>query len=114
MGIPVLKDDSFFLLNDTAHSDIYSLSLRDALPISYAGTVIVENRVGASGRTGVEAVKNSDRSEEHTSELQSPYELVCRLLPEKKKAVTLSSMSSRESLSSTGTNSAIAISERFR
>src|SRR5574341_2620215 len=72
----------FFFFNDTATTEIYTLSLHDALPISRAmatstGTV----RCTGPGRPAM-------RSEEHTSELQSPTNLVCRLLLEKKKTHT--------------------------
>src|ERR1041385_9517333 len=69
----------FFFFNDTATTEIYTLSLHDALPIS--GRVF-RRPFGppcASGRGGFW------RSEEHTSELQSRLHLVCRLLLEKKK-----------------------------
>src|SRR5256885_5378808 len=69
---------SFFFFNDTATTEIYTLSLHDALPIS--GT--------AHGHPGARDSGLPDeppRSEEHTSELQSPCNLVCRLLLEKKK-----------------------------
>src|SRR5574337_2176224 len=68
---------SFFFFNDTATTEIYTLSLHDALPISPGdGDPRISMRWWASGRS---------RSEEHTSELQSPLNLVCRLLLEKKK-----------------------------
>src|SRR5256885_14158331 len=70
---------SFFFFNDTATTEIYTLSLHDALPIS-------GGRRGWRGRGGKlprDCLK--ERSEEHTSELQSPCNLVCRLLLEKKK-----------------------------
>src|SRR5260370_8470387 len=75
----------FFFFNDTATTEIYTLSLHDALPISADGNVETERT-----RLSVEAVPslgdiNRDRSEEHTSELQSHLNLVCRLLLEKKK-----------------------------
>src|SRR6195256_69033 len=72
----------FFFFNDTATTEIYTLSLHDALPISCAGWPDLHasrrSRRATSGRRLV-------RSEEHTSELQSPMYLVCRLLLEKKK-----------------------------
>src|SRR2546430_16977876 len=74
----------FFFFNDTATTEIYTLSLHDALPISLRSR-------RASGRRVVDAVRRAgradrlDRSEEHTSELQSQSNLVCRLLLEKKK-----------------------------
>src|SRR5438876_11172632 len=74
----------FFFFNDTATTEIYTLSLHDALPIcfmlAYCQPTIRDLPMAArpdSGRTS--------RSEEHTSELQSPVHLVCRLLLEKKK-----------------------------
>src|SRR5947208_8256104 len=70
-----------FFLNDTATTEIYTLSLHDALPIC----VVVSQ--GGWGRRGWRSCSPSpSRSEEHTSELQSPDHLVCRLLLEKKKA----------------------------
>src|SRR5256885_11816569 len=69
----------FFFFNDTATTEIYTLSLHDALPISRWKH---EDYAGLLGRDpGLLAA----RSEEHTSELQSPCNLVCRLLLEKKK-----------------------------
>src|SRR2546430_16347415 len=96
----------FFFFNDTATTEIYTLSLHDALPIWRIEQVLAvevqqveEERDDAGGR-GV-AVDPGDRvlergrpvgahpqrlrSEEHTSELQSQSNLVCRLLLEKKK-----------------------------
>src|SRR5256885_3008420 len=78
----------FFFFNDTATTEIYTLSLHDALPISVQPlgvrtmTSATRPSMRISIRTGV-AVRA--RSEEHTSELQSPCNLVCRLLLEKKK-----------------------------
>src|SRR5438552_5580223 len=90
--------ESFFF-DDPASSGIHTLSLHDALPISarqigYSAVVIVEQALDSS--TVIEVVNgrrspprlpcsNRARSEEHTSELQSPDHLVCRLLLEKKK-----------------------------
>src|SRR5256885_8327544 len=73
----------FFFFNDTATTEIYTLSLHDALPISRRRA----DRVGRGGREGEAggSVGRALRSEEHTSELQSPCNLVCRLLLEKKK-----------------------------
>src|SRR2546430_12940114 len=73
----------FFFFNDTATTEIYTLSLHDALPISRdAGS-------GRRDRARQDRRENPDRvhprSEEHTSELQSQSNLVCRLLLEKKK-----------------------------
>src|SRR5574344_2064376 len=73
----------FFFFNDTATTEIYTLSLHDALPIcAVEGEVAAEDEIKGGG--GVIA---DDRSEEHTSELQSPDHLVCRLLLEKKKNI---------------------------
>src|SRR5437016_10884928 len=69
----------FFFFNDTATTEIYTLSLHDALPIWNAGFhVPVPLQHGSANRP-------ISRSEEHTSELQSLTNLVCRLLLEKKK-----------------------------
>src|SRR5438552_13820874 len=74
---------SFFFFNDTATTEIYTLSLHDALPISRE---TISGIPGIPGNPGYESVQRSSaRSEEHTSELQSPDHLVCRLLLEKKK-----------------------------
>src|SRR4051794_41609246 len=72
----------FFFFNDTAPPEIYTLSLHDALPIYNAVTC---SAAPASGPP-TSAHGPAPRSEEHTSELQSPVHLVCRLLLEKKKA----------------------------
>src|SRR6266446_10881463 len=69
----------FFFFNDTATTEIYTLSLHDALPICCR---ILPRR--PCGRH-VRCDRRASRSEEHTSELQSPCNLVCRLLLEKKK-----------------------------
>src|SRR3712207_7568942 len=109
-----------FVLNDTAITEIYTLSLHDALPISTVGSVIptegaiIPAAVGVDIGCGMMAVRTQfdasdlagrdlsvlhgwisraiplsagryNRSEEHTSELQSRQYLVCRLLLEKKK-----------------------------
>src|SRR2546422_8444540 len=83
----------FFFFNDTATTEIYTLSLHDALPILGNG----ELRSGAPEREFVAAnileagaeqrAAETERSEEHTSELQSRLHLVCRLLLEKKKTL---------------------------
>src|SRR5690348_18332131 len=103
-SLPVFFYFYFFFFNDTATTEIYTLSLHDALPIS-----IGVHRNGACERqlqrpgpsrhhqrvVDVLALRDAPqqrdelrrraRSEEHTSELQSPVHLVCRLLLEKKK-----------------------------
>src|SRR5207244_11949391 len=98
---------SCFCITDTATTDIYTLSLHDALPISNRLPAIWWRAmsfltVAQSGPAGVAATRLTGpvgetvrpagtvaaRSEEHTSELQSPDHLVCRLLLEKKKKNT--------------------------
>src|SRR2546422_2939148 len=80
---------SFFFFNDTATTEIYTLSLHDALPISPEQNIDAAqvNMVSpqASHVDGKVWTQNNGRSEEHTSELQSRLHLVCRLLLEKKK-----------------------------
>src|SRR5207248_11698058 len=105
----------FFLLTLTATSEFYTLSLHDALPIYPVGYFLFwetgvqagARQIGTDGKqlaptrvivdgqqrlTSLYAVLRGvpviRRSEEHTSELQSPYDLVCRLLLEKKKNKT--------------------------
>src|SRR3712207_7779655 len=97
----------FFFFNDTATTEIYTLSLHDALPISHKRANAMPSWVVPSPiskgagcrapcgttRDGVSSVRGRSwasssvqlRSEEHTSELQSRQYLVCRLLLEKKK-----------------------------
>src|SRR2546422_6010777 len=88
----------FFFFNDTATTEIYTLSLHDALPI-YHGLLLLRRRAarlphdrpcdrGPSRRRRPAALLRL-RSEEHTSELQSRLHLVCRLLLEKKKTTKL-------------------------
>src|SRR5258708_25056072 len=73
----------FFFFNDTATTEIYTLSLHDALPISPTRA----RTPGSSTPRDQAPRRPPERSEEHTSELQSPDHLVCRLLLEKKKNV---------------------------
>src|SRR5688572_31611724 len=75
----------FFFFNDTATTEIYTLSLHDALPISIAEIPL--SRGAGRQRWAFPRLRNRQpsRSEEHTSELQSQSNLVCRLLLEKKK-----------------------------
>src|SRR5687767_15520102 len=81
----------FFFFNDTATTDIYTLSLHDALPIfrtkAFSSSRRVSIRVSSRtrSRSGARSRRSCNRSEEHTSELQSLAYLVCRLLLEKKK-----------------------------
>src|SRR5437867_4692784 len=85
---------SLFFFNDPATTEIYTLSLHDALPISWPSSRRACSRaVGApdTSRASEPAPGcGCTRSEEHTSELQSPYDLVCRLLLEKKKQIPFS------------------------
>src|SRR3712207_9543102 len=91
-----------FFFNDTATTEIYTLSLHDALPILDGADVVltvlldadavldvVRQAAPAAGtvwlQTSTVGLEGADRSEEHTSELQSRQYLVCRLLLEKKK-----------------------------
>src|SRR5256885_12297142 len=84
----------FFFFNDTATTEIYTLSLHDALPISAGEGIYGLDLQGRTTFINPAAAKLTGwkveellgvRSEEHTSELQSPCNLVCRLLLEKKK-----------------------------
>src|SRR3712207_9107352 len=104
----VIVDDVivFFFFNDTATTEIYTLSLHDALPISSVPTVRPRSAVASRTPNATTSLKQTmpsisgwsvrsrmaasraggrSRSEEHTSELQSRQYLVCRLLLEKKK-----------------------------
>src|SRR5438132_8111682 len=75
----------FFFFNDTATTEIYTLSLHDALPI-YFRSLRGVSRIKMRPEFPPAAVDIKElRSEEHTSELQSHSDLVCRLLLEKKK-----------------------------
>src|SRR2546421_2940744 len=93
--MPLCSSFFFFFFNDTATTEIYTLSLHDALPI-YGGVdgrelgldgqrLEVERAVPAVQCDGAREQVRLERSEEHTSELQSRSDLVCRLLLEKKK-----------------------------
>src|SRR2546422_4586149 len=93
----ILRSSSFFFFNDTATTEIYTLSLHDALPISAARPTVERNvsdlAIHREGETLLfECGEGTQRqmmrrSEEHTSELQSRLHLVCRLLLEKKKKI---------------------------
>src|SRR2546423_11037874 len=80
--ISSLPSFRFFFFNDTATTEIYTLSLHDALPISRRPDRSPHDLQRAGHRRQVGEIA---RSEEHTSELQSLAYLVCRLLLEKKK-----------------------------
>src|SRR6476620_12688843 len=77
----------FFFFNDTATTEIYTLSLHDALPISPRSPGNPPQAPRGCRRRG--PARPVARSEEHTSELQSRQYLVCRLLLEKKKKTEL-------------------------
>src|SRR2546426_2409816 len=92
-----------FFFNDTATTEIYTLSLHDALPISICAprsTIGAPTTKACSSPTALDSVCGAyrsstspvARSEEHTSELQSPCNLVCRLLLEKKKNNTFNAV----------------------
>src|SRR6266705_6371746 len=72
----------YFFFNAPATTEIYTLSLHDALPIFRRATEAVSDR---RVRRAHRALCHRERSEEHTAELQSPYDLECRLRLEKKK-----------------------------
>src|SRR3712207_6884537 len=107
MATTLFLSTSFFLscffFNDTATTEIYTLSLHDALPICAAsrrggGEARGGDRTGTPQRRAVDrcagrgtSAVGGPRSEEHTSELQSRQYLVCRLLLEKKKRRALNS-----------------------
>src|SRR5436853_7641814 len=77
---------SSFFFNDTATTEIYTLSLHDALPISGRNSTVT-SAVARSAPIRRAPIATRPRSEEHTSELQSLRHLVCRLLLEKKKKI---------------------------
>ena len=83
-----------FFFNDTATTEIYTLSLHDALPIRGAVLLLAGDDVPVADREGQQRSRGREgglrvgrRSEEHTSELQSHSDLVCRLLLEKKNII---------------------------
>src|SRR5689334_25401143 len=75
----------FFFFNDTPTTEIYTLSLHDALPISRDDSPVRHRAAWCQRARRRARAACSLRSEEHTSELQSQFHLVCRLLLEKKK-----------------------------
>src|SRR3712207_7888843 len=106
----------FFFFNDTATTEIYTLSLHDALPIydgapnggriaadglaalgQPRGALLIDGRAGGGEIPLVGVARHQGRSEEHTSELQSCQYLVCRLLLEKKNSVVVTSPSALHS-----------------
>src|SRR2546430_5985009 len=104
MWLPVTtRSTLIFFFNDTATTEIYTLSLHDALPILNPGHGLLPAELLECMLHQHElAARVGDRSEEHTSELQSQSNLVCRLLLEKKKRVIqpiISSLSHASSVS---------------
>src|SRR6266704_7171446 len=91
----------FFFFNDTATTEIYTLSLHDALPISAMATSMWQPCPVASRR-------RKPRSEEHTSELQSRFDLVCRLLLEKKKTIYMLTIYQKKIQKKTNTSAIIS------
>src|SRR3712207_8634562 len=93
MAASVHRCQVLFFFNDTATTEIYTLSLHDALPISVlwnkgdldGAQAMLEESLVTKRRIGNLFGLAVSRSEEHTSELQSRQYLVCRLLLEKKK-----------------------------
>src|SRR5437870_10885191 len=82
---------TFYFFNNTATTDIYTLSLHDALPISFRWDGAVRGALSVRSTVASRRFTPRERSEEHTSELQSRGHLVCRLLLEKKKSRNASS-----------------------
>src|SRR5260370_30770077 len=100
----------FFFFNDTATTEIYTLSLHDALPISRCrpGPARPRPRPGRRGWRHLRpCTRIGRRSEEHTSELQSHLNLVCRLLLEKKKKTNKRLSHPKSSLICTQTANAV-------
>src|SRR5438132_6374982 len=88
----------FFFFNATATTEIYTLSLHDALPIF---PIVVPLTVPPAPTVCVAKLVSSVRSEEHTSELQSHSDLVCRLLLEKKKKKKINVRNKHKKLTTT-------------
>src|SRR5256885_8367204 len=105
----------FFFFNDTATTEIYTLSLHDALPISgrECGRPARRPRDESAPRHrdfGKGDTMSTTRSEEHTSELQSPCNLVCRLLLEKKKKNSVLTTMELPSQPCSGTTALVSLS----
>src|SRR5207248_10281451 len=88
--LPPHQSPLVFSFTPPAPPELYTLSLHDALPIFSHGVRMNPSRLVMTSATpatmtAIRMLPNCIRSEEHTSELQSPYDLVCRLLLEKKK-----------------------------
>src|SRR5437763_3358545 len=107
----------FFVFNDTATTEIYTLSLHYALPISprsfpQCASILVRQWSWRGRRRAPSGI----RSEEHTSELQSPMYLVCRLLLEKKKKIkqNMKTMKNRISETKLQRNTTLKIMSAYR
>src|SRR5258705_5840920 len=94
----MLAPSFLFFFNDTATTEIYTLSLHDALPISFGIGNHAHDLPGRLDDLGklLLLVPATIRSEEHTSELQSLRHLVCRLLLEKKKHLLMPTAECRD------------------
>src|SRR6266568_9342678 len=90
---PIPFRDVLFFFIDTATTEIYTLSLHDALPISLPTG---RPRGCRPGPAAAAPAAMAPRSEEHTSKLQSQFHLVCRLLLEKKKKKEKKSLSKKK------------------
>src|SRR3712207_9594158 len=91
-----ISSESLVFFNDTATTEIYTLALRDALPICVRPVALVLHLKGIAFHPAGDRKARSGlvgRSEEHTSELQSRQYLVCRLLLEKHKQTTTTHLS---------------------
>src|SRR2546430_13224146 len=86
-----------FFFNDTATTEIYTLSLHDALPILRASAGVTPAFPRSPADRDTAPAPSRARSEEHTSELQSQSNLVCRLLLEKKNSRKFTCRSHRRS-----------------
>src|SRR2546426_8095264 len=104
----------FFFFNDTATTEIYTLSLHDALPISIAPARSPNLSSTSPSPASASSCSGSRRSEEHTSELQSPCNLVCRLLLEKKKNKKQTTTPARQPATHTTTETRTAAARRRR
>src|SRR5256885_10932491 len=96
-----------FFFNDTATTEIYTLSLHDALPICGGARRPYLRRARRESLRGARTDRPVQRSEEHTSELQSPCNLVCRLLLEKKNEDETAPDPARGGLAHTGPTPAL-------
>src|SRR5688572_31503009 len=104
MHIPLVLSRSFFFFfffNDTATTEIYTLSLHDALPICKLLESKEIDAIVTATPNHWHALATNWRSEEHTSELQSQSNLVCRLLLEKKKKQQIQKSTAQNNITKT-------------